>query len=85
MLQTKFKNQQIEQKITSAEIFQIFQFQFRYQVIIEYVTIKTTEAILYSARWLSSVLPSCANLHVRVRFPLANLFFQCRQTFFFLC
>ena len=38
MLWTKFKNQQIEQKITS---FQIFQFQFRYQVISKNILIKT--------------------------------------------
>ena len=48
MLRTKFKNQQIEQKLTFLWAYST------YQVILDYISIKTTEAILYSghvARW----------------------------------
>ena len=41
MLQTKFKNQHIEQKITSSWNFQLFQFHFHYWVISKNVLIKT--------------------------------------------
>ena len=43
-------NQQIEQKIITLHFFGFVEFQFRYQVIVKYVPIKTTEAILYNGQ-----------------------------------
>ena len=79
MLRTKFKNQQIEQKIIRLNFFGFIQFQFRYQVIVEYVPIKTTEAILYHgqiARRLSSRSPKLCKTAQASSNP--QFFFHCK-------